>query len=1162
VAVCASCGFENAAGIKFCGECGVRLAVASPVGGRERKTVSVLFCDLVGFTAASDGADPEEVQAALSPYHARARREIERFGGTVEKFIGDAVMAAFGAPVVHEDDPERVVRAGLALLGAVEDLNAELGLDLAVRVGVATGEAVVSTGARPERGEGMLAGDVVNTAARLQTSAPVGGVLVGQATYQASRAAIEYQPHDPVTVKGKTDPLSVWVAVATRGTVGEALTDTSRPMIGREDELSALQRAFTRAVREDSVQLVTIVAEPGLGKSRLVQAFFGWVDTRDELITWRQGRCPSYGDAVTYAALGQIVKAQTGIADNDPPPVAHGKLTDAVHALVDGTDPAAQASWLVARLAPLVGLPAAETPQEELFTAWRRFLETLAATGPVILAIEDLHWADPAMLEFLTHLLEWAVGVPLVIVTTTRPEVYDTAPHWGSGHRNSHTISLTPLSDAENAQLVTSMLGTQVLPADLHAALLATSAGNPLYTREYLNMLTDQTSLTAAASGVATDLAETLPGSVQAVIAARLDTLPVEHKQLLQAAAVVGHTFWAGAAAALTDTDLDAVSARLHDLVRRDYLRPSRSSSIAGQPEYAFSHALIADVAYHQLPRADRAAHHHRAGDWHATLSTGSNDDTGDTGASGQAAVVAHHYTQAHSLTAAAGGDSALITELAGMAADWHTRAARQAQPVDLAAAENHTRTALDLVESLRESVGLQMLLGEILSGAGRVNDAADTYRRAHEEAMSRGELVTAALAEANRGEVLALQAQFRQAVELLEHAVEVLEQGPVGPELLAAYSRLAAVLSNQGLYEQALRRADQALNVAEQLESPPPRAVAQALVVRGSSKTVLGDSAAEADLLQALEYANLHDLTEQLMSAYDGLGFSKYLTVSAQAAVPLMEQAVGLTRSRGRRAQILILSGNLAEALAVAGRIDDAQQVCERAALTFGETDSIRGALQLRLYWSWVLSIRGDTDRVEALVAQALPAARGADPSALVAVLLVAIDTAHDEGEARVLTEELVTTLQNADIDGEVAQFLPRLTRVLGPKGRTDIITRIVGKTPTRMLFYNNNVLSARAVLAESEGNLDAALDLYTQANTAWAGYGYPLEQAHALLGAARCSLALDLPARSTASAARDLLAQLGAAPLLAETDHLIALIDAESVREGTRPSGHLPPR
>ena len=311
--VCPSCGFGNAIGVRFCGGCGAGLAAAAPVGGRERKTVSVLFCDLVGFTAASDGADPEDVQAALSPYHARARVEIERFGGTVEKFIGDAVMAAFGAPVVHEDDPERAVRAGLRLLDAVEELNDQHGLDLAVRIGVATGEAVVSTGASAERGEGMLAGDVVNTAARLQTSAPVGSVVVGVATWRATRAVIDYRPLEPAVVKGKADPLPVWAALGARSRVGEATASTATPLVGRIDEQEVLQRTFTRCVREASVQLVTIVAEPGVGKSRLVQEFSDWVDQREELITWRQGRCLPYGDGITFWALGQLVKAQAGI---------------------------------------------------------------------------------------------------------------------------------------------------------------------------------------------------------------------------------------------------------------------------------------------------------------------------------------------------------------------------------------------------------------------------------------------------------------------------------------------------------------------------------------------------------------------------------------------------------------------------------------------------------------------------------------------------------------------------------------------------------------------------------------------------------------------------------------------------------------------------------
>ncbi|MDX6309326.1 MAG: hypothetical protein QOI06_2372 [Nocardioidaceae bacterium] len=1123
------------------------------MAGRERKTVSVLFCDLVGFTAASDGADPEEVQAALSPYHARARVEIERFGGTVEKFIGDAVMAAFGAPVVHEDDPERAVRAGLALLDAVRDLNTTHGLGLAVRVGVATGEAVVSTGARPERGEGMLAGDVVNTAARLQTAAPVGGVLVGQSTRDATRAVIEYRPHDPVVVKGKADPLPVWVAVRARGFVGEALAESSRPMVGRVDELSALQRAFTRAVREDSVQLVTVMAEPGLGKSRLVQAFSGWVDDREELVTWRQGRCPSYGDAVTYAALGQVVKAQTGILDTDAVAVATAKLTDTVHALVDGTDLAGQESWLVARLAPLVGLAAAETPQEELFAAWRRFLETLAATNPLVLVVEDLHWADPAMLGFLTHLLEWVVGVPLVIIATTRPELYDTTPDWGTGHRNSTTLTLSPLSDVENAQLVASLLGTVVLPADLHAALLARSAGNPLYTREYLNMLTDQTGSTASPDPVRVEsLAGTLPGSVQAVIAARLDTLPAGHKQLLQAAAVVGHTFWPDAVATLTDTDQAAVSARLHDLVRRDYLRPSRSSSIAGQPQYTFNHALIADVAYHQLPRQIRATHHHHAGDWHANLST-HIDTEPHAGASsgGQAAVIAHHYSQAHTLTMAAGGNPATVVELTALAAEWHTRAARDALQVDLASAANHIRAALDLTPPSHPTrPGLLILLGEMLMGAGRVTDADNVYLQARAEAEAVGDPVVAAHADVYRSSANRLLARFAKANDLLDAAISVLEQHRPGPELLNAYASSASALMTGGLNREAIDRANQALALAERLNNPPPRVVARALSDRGTGRVWSGDPNGESDLLAALDLAQAHNLTEMLTGVYHGLAGVKYLTESAQASIPFMEQGVALSADRGRTATFVLFAGNLAEALAMAGRIDDALAVCQRGARGLEGIDSPRDSFVLQLYRSWVLAIRGDFDQASGLVAEALPVARGVEPRALVDLLLIGVDCARaghppDHRTLHDLLDEILVTLDDPNADADMAQSLSRLARVVVPAGRADLVTRIIGHTPTSVLYFDNNALTARAILAEEEGKPAEALDLYNKSAVAWAGYRYPLEQAHALLGAARCSFALQLPARALLLEARDILTQLGAAPLLAETAELLGVCE-----------------
>jgi class 3 adenylate cyclase len=394
---CPSCGEENPERAKFCLECGAALEQARRAVAEERKIVTVLFCDLVGFTARSDAADPEDVRARLRPYHARLRSEIERFGGTVEKFIGDAVMAVFGAPVAHEDDPERAVRAGLRILAAIADLNEqEPGLELQVRIGVNTGEAVIALGARPEQGEGIATGDVVNTAARLQATAPVGALVIGEATYRQTREIFVYEPLDPVEVKGKEEPLVRHRVLSARARFGEDLTRApGTPLVGREHDLAVLQATYGKAVRESSVQLVTVVGEPGLGKSRLVAELFAFVDSQPEIVSWRQGRCLPYGEGISFWALGEIVKAQTGILESDSPEQASTKLEAGLPAEEEDRE------WLKARLGPLIGIDAGvAAAREESFTAWRRFLEAIATPRPGVFVFEDLHWAEEPLLAF------------------------------------------------------------------------------------------------------------------------------------------------------------------------------------------------------------------------------------------------------------------------------------------------------------------------------------------------------------------------------------------------------------------------------------------------------------------------------------------------------------------------------------------------------------------------------------------------------------------------------------------------------------------------------------------------------------------------------------------------------------------------------------------
>jgi class 3 adenylate cyclase len=474
---CHACGAENAETAKFCSECGASLVPAALAARREeRKVVSVVFTDLVGSTARAEESDPEDVRALLRAYHERARDELERFGGTVEKFIGDAVVAVFGAPVSHEDDAERAVRAALAVRDAVARLNEEQpGRDLHVRIAVNTGEALVSLDASPGEGEGMVAGDVMNTAARLQSAAPVDGILVGEQTYRATDREIVYREAEAVQAKGKAEPVPVWEAVEARARLGVDLGATTVALVGRDDELDLLVDALRRSRRERSTQLVTLVGVPGIGKSRLVLELGRAVDGDEELITWRQGRCLPYGDGVSFWALGEIVKAHAGILESDPADVTGLKLGSVLDAIVEGGERA----WVEGHLRPLVGLGRADVRGDErgeAFAPWRRFLESIAEGGPVVLVFEDLHWADDGLLEFVDGLVDWVDGVPLLFVCTARPELLERRPGWGGGKRNATTVSLAALDDDATARLVLALLERPVLDAETQQALVERAA--------------------------------------------------------------------------------------------------------------------------------------------------------------------------------------------------------------------------------------------------------------------------------------------------------------------------------------------------------------------------------------------------------------------------------------------------------------------------------------------------------------------------------------------------------------------------------------------------------------------------------------------------------------------------------------------------------------
>jgi predicted ATPase/class 3 adenylate cyclase len=810
--VCATCGQENPDVARFCLACGTPLA-DSGAAREERKIVTVLFADLVGFTSRAEQLDPEDVRAMLTPYYARLRQELERRGGTVEKFIGDAVMALFGAPVAHEDDPERAVRAALAIRDGLTELNeADPKVELQVRIAVNTGEALIALGANPSEGEGMASGDVVNTAARLQASAPVNGILVGETTYRATERAIEYREAEPVAAKGKTEPVKVWEVLEPRARYGVDIGLRGRvPLVGREQELDVLLDALARVRSESASQLVTLVGVPGIGKSRLVFELSAAVDHDPELIYWRQGRSLPYGEGVTFWALAEIVKAQAGILETDSAEAALEKLRRTVQDVVADTS---EADWIESQLRPLVGLEdeaqAGVDRQGEAFGAWRRFFEHLAERGPLVLVFEDLHWADDGLLDFVDDLVEWASAVRLLVVCLARPELLSRRPGWGGGKPNATTLSLSPLTHDDTARLVAALLEQAVLPAELQAALLARAEGNPLYAGEYVRMLQDRGFLRREDGAWRFEGSDDLPlpESVQGIVAARLDALTPEEKTLVQNAAVIGKVFWAGAVAAVGSSERAAVEERLRRLGRKEFVRRERRSSVAGEDQYLFLHVLVRDVAYGQIPRARRAAKHRAAAEWIASLSTERSED--------RAEMLAHHYLSAIELAKASGQDPSEFAEPARLALRDAGDRALALNAFEAAARFYEFALTLWPPDDL-EQPSLLLRLGKARWSAHAAGE--EIFKKARKAFAASGDRAGQAEAEALLGEFYGSRGEREREGAHLARAAELIEGLPAQASTAYILGHLASAAMMAGDAEGSIPIAREALRIAEELD-------------------------------------------------------------------------------------------------------------------------------------------------------------------------------------------------------------------------------------------------------------------------------------------------------------------------------------------------------
>ena len=1023
---CPTCGQENPEGFKFCGACGAPLGDVEPPPEEERKVITALFTDIVGSTASAEQLDPEDVHARLQPYYARLRRELEAYGGTVEKFIGDAVVAIFGAPVAHEDDPERAIRAALAITRAVAELNEEdAWLDLHIRTAVHTGEALVVVGARAVEGEGVAAGDVMNTAARLQGGAPVDGIAVGEATYRATAHAFDYREAEPVQAKGKAAPIPVWVLVGEKAAPRRPAVRA--PLVGRNDELADLTALWSQTLEERTSRLVTVLGPAGIGKSRLLLALSDRAE-QDGATLW--GRCLPYGEGITYWPIAEIVQERATVKKSDDPATVSAKL----EALLDSlpTDDLDELRTIAAALANLVGTPttprgtyeAIEISQGELHWGIRRVLQLLAQVEPLLVVLEDLHWAEPTLLELVLYLAEEPEG-PLLIVGSARPELAESSPGFVLEGGRRHARTIDALSEEESQSLLRSLLGSEAMGRGV-SKLLDAAAGNPLFLEETIRMLAD--------SGVRLDReleAVPVPESLQALIGSRLDGLANREKRVAQYASVAGQVFWAGAVNYLRD-EHDGIGPSLQMLERRDFVHENRPSSVAGDEEFAFKHILIRDVAYDRLPKGRRAELHFRFVDWLRTITEAAEDDFAE--------VIAYHLEQ--SCLLARGVARSPIEPPVEAAAAALARAGEKAERRGgIREANRYYARALDLVDDRRSRAALDLRVRAAFTRnvLGEVKQAAEELASVADDALARDEPGTRGNALAMLGQIELRQGRVAVAREHLREVGEIARKTDDRLLQVKAIYRLAALLADfEGEFEPAIQDLRRGLAIAEEIGD-------RGLQIEGQLRLAfflvnMGEfAAAETELQRCLRLAQeTGSLRDDAQATYL-LGLVRYYRGDVDGAKRLGAQARDwLERTGETYMGIQSVIGLAKYALA-----ENDPEAAERwlqeavpAALEGG------GWLVVWVYRHLVEAyVRGGkVDDAAALVALATRDLPEEDPYAKAQLRLAegAVALAHGDAAAAVSSyETAVTLLADQQLPPEVAEARIDFARALHRSGR-----------------------------------------------------------------------------------------------------------------------------
>jgi class 3 adenylate cyclase/tetratricopeptide (TPR) repeat protein len=1080
---CPSCGQPVQGGFKFCGHCGSAIgASAAEVPGQaaapvvplaERRLCSVLFCDLVGFTPLSEARDPEEVRELLSAYFETASTVIGRYGGVVEKFIGDAVMAVWGTPTATESDAERAVRAALDLVDTVRQLGADRHVEtLAARAGVVTGEVAVTIGAV---NEGMVAGDAVNTAARVQAAAGPGQVLVDSATQRLASSAIGFEDADLHALKGKSQPEQLWRATRVISGVGwsQRVDGLEAPLTGRDAEVRTIRELFHATAERRTPRMVVLSGPAGVGKSRLGWEFRKYVDGLVDVANWHHGRCLSYGEGVSFWALAEMMRQRLGIAEDDQPGLAASKLEEGLEQWVHDE---VERAYVGTRLGRLLGVPyaedtGAELSREELFAGWRIFIERMAAEAPVVLMLEDAQHADRGLLDFLDHLVDWSRDLPVYVLVLTRPELDDVRPGFGTG-RNRVLLTLDPLDDASMRPLVDALVPG--MPVTARDAIVAQAQGVPLYAVETVRSLVDR-DVVQPIDGVyrlVGDVGElVVPDSLHALLAARLDALAPDVRRLVADAAVLGTSFTADALVAVSELEVETLHDRLAELLRREVLTVSADPLSPERGSYRFAQDLLRQVAYDTLSRRDRKARHLAVAGYLRETFPSDGEEVVD--------VLARHYLDA----LAAVPDDPDADSLREQAVAALVRAAERAARTG--APDHASRTYSQAAQLLEQTGGDPRRCAHLFERAiatahesGAANEVIDLAAANIERYTALGETRAAGRSRTQLGRSQMRLGRYTTARETLAEAIADL-QDPPDVDTVTALEQVAMLETFAGTPE-ADAATVEVLRLAQGLELGPT-ALAGVLHVRGMHLGRDGRlTEAEFHIREAVRLAEEADRPDLAGLYLTNLG-SALMGYEPANSAEITRRALDLSRRGGNRRGASVCVTNLTQVLIDTGRWDEAAELLAPG----GDADVASDAGELATWARLVLvALRGDSATARSILAgfEMLPTSD--DPEDRAAFAIAEALTATAEQDPGAALEHALRALSFVEALGVSHEALrwgwPVATRIALDRGDADTVDRMLAMLPVELPRLVPPLLRAERLLvlarrAAAEGSTDA---------------------------------------------------------------------------------------